>query len=120
MGDFRTTYKADTRIFDTRLIQAVAIASVLGLCFAPMVLDAYYLTLFIQISYLAIAALGLNILVGFTGQISLGHGAFFGFGAFASAWFTNSFAIPVWISIPMAGWFTMAVGMLFWFACSAY
>ncbi|MCQ6498256.1 ABC transporter permease subunit [Vibrio parahaemolyticus] len=38
--------------------------------------------MFIQIAYLGIASLGLNILVGFTGQISLCHGAFFGFGAF--------------------------------------
>ncbi|WP_461536239.1 branched-chain amino acid ABC transporter permease [Spongorhabdus nitratireducens] len=112
-GDFRTTYKADTQIFETSTIRGVTIASIIALCFAPLVLDAYYLTLFIQISYLAIAALGLNILVGFTGQISLGHGAFFGFGAFASAWFTNTFAVPVWISIPLAGCFTMAVGMLF-------
>lgn len=112
-GDFRTSYAADVPIFDTRMTRLVAFASVLGLCFAPLVLDAYYLSIFIQISYLAIAALGLNILVGFTGQISLGHGAFFGFGAFASAWFSNSFAIPVWLSIPMAGVVTMGVGMLF-------
>ncbi len=112
-GDFRTSYKADTQIFDTRLIRVVALLSIVALCFAPLVLDAYFLTLFIQISYLGIAALGLNILVGFTGQISLGHGAFFGFGAFASAWFSNTFAIPVLLSIPMAGVFTMAVGMMF-------
>ncbi len=112
-GDFRTTYKADTRIFETRFILLLTIMTVVALCFAPLFLDAYYLTLFIQVSYLGIAALGLNILVGFTGQISLGHGAFFGFGAFASAWISNSFAIPVWLSIPLAGVLTMAVGMMF-------
>ena len=62
---------------------------------------------------LGIAALGLNILVGYTGQISLGHGAFFGFGAFASAWLNTSFNIPVFLCIPLAGFLTMAVGMMF-------
>jgi branched-chain amino acid transport system permease protein len=67
----------------------------------------------IQIGYYGIAALGLNILVGFTGQISLGHSAFFGFGAFASAYLNNVVGIPVWLAIPLAGVWTTAVGMIF-------
>ncbi|MDL2045195.1 branched-chain amino acid ABC transporter permease, partial [Vibrio parahaemolyticus] len=94
-GDFRTTYKSDTPIFETKTIRSLAIAGVIAMLAAPLVLDIYFLNLFIQIAYLGIAALGLNILVGFTGQISLGHGAFFGFGAFASAWLNNQFNIPV-------------------------
>ena len=38
-----------------------------------------------QAIYLAIAAMGLNLLTGFNGQVSIGHGAFFGIGAFTSA-----------------------------------
>lgn len=72
-----------------------------------------WIAVLIQISYLGIAALGLNILVGFTGQISLGHAAFFGFGAFASAWLNNTFAIPVILAMPLAGVMTTAVGMVF-------
>ncbi|WP_299733515.1 branched-chain amino acid ABC transporter permease [uncultured Endozoicomonas sp.] len=112
-GDFRTSYKADNQIFETSTIRWLVVATIIALCFAPLVLDAYFLTLFIQVAYLGIAALGLNILVGFTGQISLGHGAFFGFGAFASAWLNNEFGIPVWLAIPLAGWLTMVVGMIF-------
>ena len=52
----------------------------------PLVASDYVLSQLILIGIYGIAALGLNVLVGFTGQISLGHGAFFGFGAFASAW----------------------------------
>jgi branched-chain amino acid transport system permease protein len=77
------------------------------------VLDRYFLSLLIQIGYLGIAALGLNILVGFTGQISIGHAAFFGFGAFASAWISNNTPIPVFFAVPLAGVATTAVGMLF-------
>ena len=112
-GDFRTSYKQDNTIFETKTIRWVAIFTIIALCFAPLVVDGYFITLLIQISYLGIAALGLNILVGYTGQISLGHGAFFGFGAFASAWLNTSFNIPVFLCIPLAGFLTMAVGMMF-------
>ncbi len=112
-GDFRATYAADTRIFDTAASRTCCMAAVAVLCLAPLALDRYFLSLLIQIGYLGIAALGLNILVGFTGQISIGHAAFFGFGAFASAWISNNTPIPVFFAIPLAGVATTAVGMLF-------
>ncbi len=112
-GDFRATYAADTRIFDTAASRWACVTAVAVLCLAPLVLDRYFLSLLIQIGYLGIAALGLNILVGFTGQISIGHAAFFGFGAFASAWISNNTPIPVFFAIPLAGVATTAVGMLF-------
>ena len=112
-GDFRTSYKQDNTIFETKTIFKLAVLAIAALCTAPLFFDGYYITLFIQVSYLGIAALGLNILVGYTGQISLGHGAFFGFGAFASAWMNTSFGIPVFLCIPLAGFLTMAVGMMF-------
>ncbi len=112
-GDFRTSYKQDNTIFETTTVRWVTIFTIIALCFAPLLVDGYFITLLIQISYLGIAALGLNILVGYTGQISLGHGAFFGFGAFASAWLNTSFHIPVFLCIPLAGFLTMGVGMMF-------
>ncbi len=81
-------------------------------CAMPLVLDAYYLNLAIQISYFAIAALGLNLLVGWSGQISIGHAAFFGFGAFTSAWLSRC-GVPVLFAIPLAGFATTAVGLMF-------
>jgi len=111
-GEFRTTYKADTTIFPTPTSRNFAIAGVIALMIAPQIFDTYITNLLIQIGYYGIAALGLNILVGFTGQISLGHSAFFGFGAFASAWIVNSFNIPVILAIPLAGVLTTAVGMI--------
>src|SRR5210317_989246 len=111
-GEFRTTYQADMTIFPTPLARRVAFISVGGLLLAPLFLDAYYLNLLIQIGYYGIAALGLNIVVGFTGQISLGHAAFFGLGAFTSAWINNNFGIPVFFAVPLAGLLTMAVGLM--------
>lgn len=112
-GDFKTTYRADTTIFPTVTSRNAVIFGLLLLAVGPFVLSPFLLSLMIQIGYLSIAALGLNILVGFTGQISIGHAAFFGFGAFASAWLSNSFGIPVFFSIPLAGVMTTAVGLIF-------
>jgi branched-chain amino acid transport system permease protein len=111
-GEFRTNYQSDMTVFPTPLARRVAIVSVLLLLLAPLCLDSYMLNLMIQIGYYGIAALGLNFVVGFTGQISLGHAAFFGFGAFASAWLNSTTGIPVFFTIPLAGMMTMAVGLL--------
>ena len=111
-GEFRTSYQSDTTIFPTPMSRNAAIAGVLLLLVCPLFLNAYHLNLMIQIGYYGIAALGLNILVGFSGQISLGHAAFFGFGAFASAWINATTGIPVILCIPLAGAMTTAVGMI--------
>lgn len=112
-GDFRTSYAADTTIFPTRTSRIFAIAGIVLLCFAPYLLREYWLSVLIQIGIFSIAALGLNILVGFTGQISIGHAAFFLFGAFTSAYLSNNFPIPVFFAIPLAGVVTALVGLIF-------
>jgi branched-chain amino acid transport system permease protein len=112
-GDFRTSYAADTTVFPTRTSRNFAIAGVALLCFAPQLLSGYWLSILIQIGIFAIAALGLNILVGFTGQISIGHAAFFLFGAFSSAYISNNLPVPVFFAIPLAGVVTALVGLIF-------
>jgi branched-chain amino acid transport system permease protein len=112
-GDFRTSYAADTTIFPTTTSRNFAIAGVVLLCFAPKLFSEYWLSVSIQVGIFSIAALGLNILVGFTGQISIGHAAFFLFGAFTSAYVSNNFPIPVLFAIPLAGVITALVGLIF-------
>jgi branched-chain amino acid transport system permease protein len=112
-GDYRTTYRADTTIFPTRNSRIALWLGIAILACAPLVFGRWELSLLINIGILGIAALGLNILVGFTGQISIGHAAFFGVGAFASAWLHDSLHIPVWASIPLAGVITAIVGLVF-------
>jgi branched-chain amino acid transport system permease protein len=90
-----------------------AIAGIILLCFAPKIFSEYWLSVSIQIGIFSIAALGLNILVGFTGQISIGHAAFFLLGAFSSAYINNNFPIPVFFAIPLAGVVTALVGLIF-------
>jgi branched-chain amino acid transport system permease protein len=112
-GDFRTSYAVDTTIFPSTTSRNAAILGVFLVCFAPQLLSAYSLSILIQIGIFGIAALGLNILVGFTGQISIGHAAFFLLGAFTSAYLSNNLPIPVFFCIPLAGAITALVGLIF-------
>jgi branched-chain amino acid transport system permease protein len=112
-GDFKTSYRSDQTIFPTIASRLFCLAGVVLLCAAPFLFSKYVLNLLIQIGYLGIAALGLNILVGFTGQISIGHAAFFLLGAFTSAYISNNAPIPVFFAIPLAGAVTALVGLIF-------
>lgn len=112
-GDFRTRYHQEMTWFPSPRSAAFCAAGLVLLLLAPLVLKAYGLALLIQIGIFGIAALGLNLVTGFTGQISLGHAAFYGFGAFCSAWLNNRFGVPVLLAIPLAGLATAAVGLVF-------
>lgn len=61
----------------------------------------------------AIAILGLNMLIGFNGQISLGHGAFYAIGAYTAAILMDKVGMPYWLTIPVAGLVCLAAGFLF-------
>jgi branched-chain amino acid transport system permease protein len=61
----------------------------------------------------AIALLGLNILTGYNGQISLGHGAFYAIGAYVTAVLMDKFGVPYWLCIPAAGLICLGAGFLF-------
>lgn len=111
-GDFRVSYAQDMTIFPTRGSLIACIVGLALLMCAPAVFDRYGLSLLILIGIYGIAALGLNLLTGFTGQISLGHAAFFGFGAFTSTYLSNKHGVPVALSIPLAGVITTFVGMV--------
>jgi branched-chain amino acid transport system permease protein len=60
-----------------------------------------------------IGALGLNLLTGSAGQISIGHGAFMGVGAFASALLVSRAGVPFWLSVPLAATTTALIGLAF-------
>src|ERR1043165_839981 len=61
----------------------------------------------------AIAVLGLNLLTGYNGQISLGHGAFYGVGAYTAAILVHRFEVPYGLTIPCAAVVCLVVGFLF-------
>lgn len=66
---------------------------------------------FSQVLYLAIAAMGLNLLTGFNGQVSIGHGAFFGVGAFTTAILVSEAGMMVELTIPIAALVAALVGV---------
>ena len=113
-GNFRESYEQELTIYETDFGRtAVFLGLFLLFALVPAISGPYLLYVINIIGITAIAAIGLNILVGFTGQISLGHGAFFGVGAYAGAIIATSLHFPFWISVPAAGLITALVGMIF-------
>src|SRR5512134_329234 len=112
-GDFRTSYEKDVEIFQTPFIKVCMGFLMLALMSAPYLLKGEYLWIALQILIAVIGAVGLNILTGFTGQISLGQGAFFGVGAYTSAYITAKMGLSFWVGIPAAGLVTAMAGMVF-------
>src|SRR5215510_1815583 len=79
----------------------------------PDVVSDYRLFLLSTMMIAAIAVLGLNLLTGFNGQISLGHGAFYAVGAYAAAILMDQLNWPYWATIPAAAIVCFIVGYLF-------
>src|SRR3989454_463595 len=88
--------------------QAIAIA-----CALPFLLSNFRLFQFTQGFIYAIALLGLHILTGFNGQISLGHGAFYALGAYTTAIMIDRWSVPYGWTIPVAGLLCLTAGFLF-------
>jgi branched-chain amino acid transport system permease protein len=79
----------------------------------PFVFGPYRVGQFTLVAAYAVAALGLNLLVGYSGQISLGHGAFFALGAYTAALLIEKAGVPYLLTVPIAGALAFAVGFVF-------
>jgi branched-chain amino acid transport system permease protein len=79
----------------------------------PFVVSSYHTFQFTQVLIYAIALLGLNMLTGYNGQISLGHGAFYAIGAYVAAILMDKYGIPYWATIPVAAIVCLGAGFLF-------
>lgn len=112
-GDFRTSYEKDMEILQTPATKIGVAAFLAFLLAVPFLVKGEYLWISMQIVIAVVGAVGLNILTGFTGQISLGQGAFLGVGAYTSAFITAKMGLPFWVGVPAAGVVTAVAGMLF-------
>ena len=92
-----------------RIVVGVVVAAVA--LWLPTYYPADTTTLFAQAMYLAIAAMGLNLLTGFNGQVSIGHGAFFGIGAFTTGILVVEQGWTIEATIPVAAIVAAAVGV---------
>jgi len=77
----------------------------------PLVFDTYAMRILNMGLILGVAALGLQLIVGYTGQFSFGHAAFYGIGAYASALLAINLGLPFWVTLPLAG---VAAGLAGW------
>jgi branched-chain amino acid transport system permease protein len=116
VGQFKTSYKADQSIFPI-LQDRIGIAVILFVAFAiiPVFGSDFFLnSIMIPFLIFSLATIGLNILTGYTGQLSLGTGAFMGVGAYACYKLTSIFPdVNIIIMVLLSGFFSAAVGMIF-------
>src|SRR5580765_4602066 len=97
-----------------RRLQRIGLAVLLiAACALPFLVSNYRTFQFTLVLVYAIALLGLNILTGYNGQISLGHGAFYAIGAYVAAIMMDRFGLPYWATVPIAGGLCLVVGFLF-------
>ena len=82
-------------------------------CVLPFLVSNYRVFQLTLALVYAIALLGLNMLTGYNGQISLGHGAFYAIGAYVAAILMDKFGVPYWLTIPAAGAVCLVAGFLF-------
>ena len=106
----RRAYYEDIRLFKYRSTFVWYLALVIACLILPLVLDEYFTSQLTFICLYSIAAVGLMLLTGYTGQISLGHAAFFAIGAYASAILTAK-GIPFTASMLIAGIIAGIVGI---------
>lgn len=94
-------------------IPAWVLVALLAALVFPFLVKGYMVFQATMVLSYAVALLGLNILTGYNGQISLGHGAFYAIGAYTTAILMEHFSIPYWLTIPAAGAVCMVAGYLF-------
>jgi branched-chain amino acid transport system permease protein len=115
-GDFSKTYREDSQTFPIRF-DRYRYYAVLLIAFAiiPFLLNDYWINaIFLPFLIYSIAAIGLNILVGYCGQVSLGTGGFMAVGAYATYKLMTSFPeVSMVVHILLAGGITAFVGVLF-------
>jgi branched-chain amino acid transport system permease protein len=112
-GDFRESYAEDMALFETAFARRAMLLFLAAMVAVPWVASAFWLDVCLRVLIAVIAAVGLNILTGFTGQISLGNAAFLAVGAYATAVLAGRFGLPFPLVIPLAGLITALVGMIF-------
>jgi branched-chain amino acid transport system permease protein len=105
-------YKEDERIFRTRFKRAWFVIFLIIIAFTPFYANEYHYFIMNLILINLIAATGLNILIGFTGLLSLGHAAFFGVGAYTSALLITKLGFPFIITVIIAGFASAIAGII--------
>ena len=111
-GLYFTSYRQEDQLFPSGFQKAALVLFLAVLAVCPLFLNMYFLSVLCLINIAVIGAVGLNLLTGCCGQISLGHGAFIGVGAYATAWFAGH-GVPFLPALVFGGLVTAMTGMVF-------
>ena len=112
-GVLKTTYAADMALYPLPIAQyTVAALAVLFFIVLPLTLDEYFLSIANLVWISIIGALGLNILVGYTGQVSIGHGAFMSVGAYTAANLATRLDSPWPVNLLAGGLMAALIGAI--------
>lgn len=110
----KTSYTDEIKLFESSAALAWFFALLIFLLLAPflgnLIGGNYIVYLLNAVSITSIAAIGLNILTGWTGLISIGHAAFLAIGAYSSALLTRNLSLPFFLALPLSGVITAAIG----------
>ena len=110
-GVLKTSYEADMALYPLPIARwTVAALAVIFFVVLPLTLHEYYLSIGNLVWIAVIGALGLNILVGYTGQVSIGHGAFMSVGAYTAANLATRLDSPWPVNLLAGGLMAAAVG----------
>ncbi|MDY6910939.1 MAG: branched-chain amino acid ABC transporter permease [Chloroflexota bacterium] len=111
-GTYSETYAKDVAIVRTNLQWGLLITLIVFLFIVPFFLSDYTLQIATTGGITLIAVLGLNILTGYCGLISMGHAAFMGVGAYTAAILSVTYGLSFWITLPCAGIAAGIAGMI--------
>lgn len=108
----RINYIQDIQLFKYPSTAVWYFLLVVLIILAPLMLETYWISLLNMIGIYIIVSLGLNLLSGYTGQVSLGHSALFGIGAYSSAILTLSLKFSFWFALPLSGLIAAIIGVV--------
>jgi branched-chain amino acid transport system permease protein len=111
-SQFKVSYKADFALFQNLWVKFWLGVFILLVAVLPFFLSRYQLSILNEMGIAIIGALGLNLLIGYTGQISLGHGAFVAIGAYTSGFLTGKLDVHFIISLPLSGLMAAVLGLI--------
>src|SRR5260370_2387071 len=112
-GVLKTTYEADMAFYPLPIARwTVAALAVVFFLVIPLTLHEYFLSVGNLVWIAVIGALGLNILVGYTGQVSIGHGAFMSVGAYTAANLANRLDSPWPVNLLAGGLMAALIGAI--------
>jgi branched-chain amino acid transport system permease protein len=110
--DMKRDYYEDIQVFKTTTVLILSVLFCFILVVFPFLVGDYALYVTNLIAINCIVAIGLNILVGYTGQISLGHAGFFAIGAYTCVLLMIKAGFPFLVALPLAGFVCSAFGFI--------